>query len=441
MTTPASDLSLAPIATSDLVSPRRALLAGIGGLAAGAFLASKAAAGPLNPPAGPVTSTGKTLTEVEPRTAINSTNTPGSAAAAFRITQPGSYYLTGNILADGKAAIEITASRVTLDLSGFSISGTNSAPAGIRVTAAFLYGITIRSGNVFGFAGPGVTLVLDNNDLGGHLVENIGVYSCSGIGVDVPRGSVVRNVLTDYALGGGISALDHCEVSGCTVTRATAGAGIRVLNASRVIACIASQNSGGNGIAAGSFSTVEACTTEQNASHGIGTSNSCTVTNCSSTNNGSAGISVGNDGRVVGCAVSINTGVGITANARGRIEACVAHFNGSHGIIAGGASLVIGNDCYGNGLQSLGAGVAASSDCRIEGNNCAANDWGLNVSATGNLICRNTCADNTTANYVIAASNRYGPIVNITAAGSAAVSGNAAAGTLTSTDPFANFAY
>jgi len=64
---------------------------------AGLFIAYSAWAGPLDPPAGPVTSTYKTLTEVEPRTAINTTNTPGDADSLFKITQPGSYYLTGNI--------------------------------------------------------------------------------------------------------------------------------------------------------------------------------------------------------------------------------------------------------------------------------------------------------------------------------------------------------
>ncbi|MCH8150310.1 MAG: hypothetical protein IH987_20420, partial [Planctomycetes bacterium] len=38
-------------------------------------------AGNLNPPSGPVTPTMKTLTEVEPRIAINATNTPGDASS------------------------------------------------------------------------------------------------------------------------------------------------------------------------------------------------------------------------------------------------------------------------------------------------------------------------------------------------------------------------
>lgn len=61
--------------------------------------AGSAEAGDLNPPAGPVSPTHKTLTEIEPRTAISMANTPGDADSLFKITQPGSYYLTGNITA------------------------------------------------------------------------------------------------------------------------------------------------------------------------------------------------------------------------------------------------------------------------------------------------------------------------------------------------------
>ncbi|HVZ93498.1 MAG TPA: hypothetical protein VG797_03210 [Phycisphaerales bacterium] len=70
-------------------------------------------AGPLTPPAGPVAPT----TGPEPRVAINAANTPGDADATpsmFKITQPGSYYLTGNITGtSGKAGIEVASSDVT----------------------------------------------------------------------------------------------------------------------------------------------------------------------------------------------------------------------------------------------------------------------------------------------------------------------------------------
>src|SRR5262245_50105057 len=88
-----------------------------------AGLALTALAGPLNPPVGPVTSTYKTLSDVEPRTAINATNTPGDATCLFRITTPGSYYLTGNVTGvPGKAIITVANAGqvgVTIDLNGF----------------------------------------------------------------------------------------------------------------------------------------------------------------------------------------------------------------------------------------------------------------------------------------------------------------------------------
>src|SRR5262252_4521225 len=85
--------------------------------------ASVALAGPLNPPPGPVASSYKTLTEVEPRTAINAANTPGDSGCLFKITQPGSYYLAANVQGvAGKSGIDIASGNVTIDLNGFSLT-------------------------------------------------------------------------------------------------------------------------------------------------------------------------------------------------------------------------------------------------------------------------------------------------------------------------------
>lgn len=64
-------------------------VAGLAGVAALSALSSRANAGPLTPPGGAVAPSGKTLTEVEPRIAINATNTPGNASVLYRIAQPG----------------------------------------------------------------------------------------------------------------------------------------------------------------------------------------------------------------------------------------------------------------------------------------------------------------------------------------------------------------
>ncbi len=106
-----------------LPTDRRALLAGLGGLAAGTFLtAGRAEAGPLNPPAAPASTPGP-----EPRIAVNAQNTPGNPDNLFRITQPGSYYLTGNIIGQsGRNGIQIAADNVTIDLMGFALLGAGS---------------------------------------------------------------------------------------------------------------------------------------------------------------------------------------------------------------------------------------------------------------------------------------------------------------------------
>src|SRR5262245_50594054 len=89
-------------------------------------------AGDLNPPVGPITSTMKTLTEVEPRTPISLTTTPGDGDSLYKITQPGSYYLTGNVQGvAGKMGIEVVSSHVKIDLGGFQLLGVPGSLAGI----------------------------------------------------------------------------------------------------------------------------------------------------------------------------------------------------------------------------------------------------------------------------------------------------------------------
>jgi hypothetical protein len=72
------------------------------------------AQGPLAPPGAPAP-TMLSLSQVEPRTPITNTT-------AVTISAPGSYYLTANISVTSGSAITITASQVTLDLNGFTIT-------------------------------------------------------------------------------------------------------------------------------------------------------------------------------------------------------------------------------------------------------------------------------------------------------------------------------
>src|SRR5438045_1078006 len=79
-------------------------------------------AGDINPPAGPVTPTMRTLDQIEARVIVNATNTPGDGTSTFIISAPGSYYLSANITGDpGKHGVSIQADDVTLDLNGFAL--------------------------------------------------------------------------------------------------------------------------------------------------------------------------------------------------------------------------------------------------------------------------------------------------------------------------------
>ena len=78
-------------------------------------------AGDLNPVGPPTAGTMKPLNVVEPRTAIGPDTTPGDGESLYRITQPGSYYLAGNITCNHRHAIKIDADDVTLDLMGFRL--------------------------------------------------------------------------------------------------------------------------------------------------------------------------------------------------------------------------------------------------------------------------------------------------------------------------------
>jgi len=288
-------------------------------------------AGPLHPPAGPVTSTYKTLTEVEPRIAINAANTPGDADSLFKITQRGSYYLTGNITGViGKHGIEIVASGVTLDLMGFDLSGIPAMGAfdGVSLGVGNLANITIRNGSVRAWGGDGIDVNFsDNNLLDGLRVQGNG--------------------------GSGIIAGTTSTVTGCTAFANT-----------------------GNGISAGFGSTVTGCTAQSNIGDGIFAGSGSTVTGCTASFNSGDGISAGSGSTVTGCTASTNFGDGIQVNFDCRVTDNTCDSNGF-------------STGDGAGIHATG------TDNRIEGNNCTDADRGIDVDVAGNIIIRNTCSGNT----------------------------------------------
>jgi hypothetical protein len=354
------------------------------------------AAGPLNPPSGAVSATNKTLSEVEPRIAINATNTPGNATSLFRITQPGSYYLAGNIQGvTGKHGIAIEASGVTLDLNGFELLGVAGMGAfdGVSATAGGLSNITVRNGSVRNWGDEGV-------DLG-----TVAATNCTVINVRA-RGNA----------GNGISSAIEGQVTGCSVT----GNGIF-------------------GIVAGVSSAVHNCLASENGSSGVSCGGSAVVSNCVAYFNAGSGISVGSGSTVHGCSVMNNGSSGINASTGVNVQSCSTRANTLDGIVAGNQCLIVANVCNLNGNGGDGAGIhVTGSGNRIESNHVNGGDRGIDVDGTLNTIIKNTCGG-ATVNWNIAVGNYchiFAPTP--TAAAIAGDTGGSAPGT---TNPNVNFTY
>lgn len=375
-------------------------------------------AGPLNPPAGPITSTYKTLTEVEPRIAINATNTPGDANSLFKISQPGSYYLTGNITGEaGKHGIEIVASGVTLDLNGFDLVGVPAMGLfdGVSVTTGPFTNIAVVNGSVRGWGDEGVDL--GSNNPTNCRVENVQASGNSGAGIASGTASVVVNC-SAYQNGTGVIVQFGSSLLNCTAHENT-NTGIFTADGSTVTNCTAFRNIG-RGFSLGSSSAITGCTAFDNGLDGISCPG-CTITNCTAV---------------------ANAGNGILGSSGSTIVNCTAKDSTLDGIRVTSSCVISGNSCSNNGSGTGdGAGIhATGADNRIEGNKCTGADRGIDVDVAGNIIVRNTCAGST-SNWEIAIGNSVGPIV-VAGTNAAAISGNGpVASTLGSTDPNANFTY
>ncbi len=385
-------------------------------LAALAILATGAAlyAGPLTPPPGAVAPT----PGPEPRTAVNATNTPGDNDASpsfFKITQPGSYYLTGNIAGVvGKYGIEIATSGVTLDLNGFELLGVPGTLDGVIVTSAVPRNIAVINGSIRNWGGAGVTLANANT----CRIDGVLASGNAGTGIAAGPYCVISNVTSRNNLVG-ISAGDSSVITGCTANSNTSG-----------------------GFGTGSGCTIANCTASFNSGAGFDVLSGCTIVNCTAANNTDFGFNTGSGATVTSCTAYNNTGIGIAVTTTSTVSDCTVSASPRDGIRCASRCLIRNNTCNGQGGGfGLSAGIhATGGGNRIEGNNCSNSDRGIDVDSDGNFIVRNTCSGNT-LNWTIAASNVVGPILDRTSTGNVAIIGNSASSSLGSTDANANFTY
>jgi hypothetical protein len=161
---------------------------------------------------------------VNQASALKGDITPGDARGfPITISRSGSYKLSGNLRVSDpkKAAINITAANVSLDLNGFTIQGPcptrDQCPPGTGVASAGVYSVgyhtRIENGNITGFY-YGIASVRPSNRVENMTISenNTGILVSEGLvhnntvfhnylGVEAPDGVVIGNLLVENDIG------------------------------------------------------------------------------------------------------------------------------------------------------------------------------------------------------------------------------------------------
>ncbi len=382
---------------------------------------SVASAGSLMPPVGPVAPT----PGPEPRVAINLINTPGDANSVYKITQPGSYYLAGNLSAPaGMACIEIDADDVAIDLNGFSLVGVSGSLSGVADRTTDLVppvlNMTVHNGTITGF-GRG----MDLNESRNVKIDSI-IFHGNSNGIEVGSGCVVTNCMFREATGYGIFSQGGALVSQCIAFDTDIGFSV---DDGVVVDCVAKSNRIGF---AGSSTSFTHCAAISNSEIGVDLGTNSVLRDCT-VETTKVGVAInGRSTQVLDCSISTCTSAGIRMTGLGSDSRLVGNtlsdiVNGSNPLVT---AIVVG---------------AGSNRVLIERNTVTQMYGALQVSGSSCVIVGNRFGNSLSpSNFVmitIAPGNRFGPFVKAGSNGSLLSLTTAAAsapGSVSTTDPNAN---
>lgn len=335
--------------------------------------------GSLTPPGAP-TPTMKTLDQVEARTPLSS--------IPFVISSPGSYYLTTNLTGtSGQSGFTIAADNVTLDLNGFTLTGSGSQ-SGILVSGA-RRNLTVMNGTLQNWTQRGVFAT----NATGSTFARLRLLNNPAHGMWVGRNNVVKEcVATANTVG--IETGPGCVVTDCNIFQNN-GCGLRVAVGSRVAQC----------------------NTVSNLFYGIITTGHAQVSQCVVQGNDVGGVSI-DSGEVSDCLVSRNLGNGVEVYIQGEVRQCTVIGNTNHGVFANNTAAVLNNTLQANGTVGSpnSAGIIAGNSVRIEGNTLIANQpYGIKLTGGYNAVLKNVATSSLT-NYDFGTNlNTLGAIVGFTA--------------------------
>lgn len=361
------------------------------------FCGSIFAQGSLTPPAAPAP-TMKTLNQIEGRTVIDP-SAPGFTTP-YNITQPGSYYLSGNInISNNTGAIVIAAKNVTLDLNGFGLISTSAShdqtAIQINGVSGSIANVLIRNGHISGgvtfsggtYSGPGFAdaIAISGSPTNVRVLE-VAVYRCAGNGINVGEVFLYAN--------------SNSLVERCSVT--TVG-GIGVI-ASKVVSVSVSE-AGLNGISADLVDD----------SYGASV---ISVPGISATTvRNSYGISVSGSG--IGAAV-VDNSYGKSTSGKGIASITASN---SYGVGVSGVDSETVTNCLGEG--TTGPGIQAQVANNSEGTSNSGTGLRADLVATN---CRGVSSSGIGLDAAVTANSCFGSTasssaVGLKAGGAANVSG------------------
>jgi len=288
----------------------------------------------------------KTLNQLEPRTPIGS--------LPFTVGKSGSYYLTGNLQFTAKTgdAIAVSASDVTIDLAGFTIS-SNPAVTGNAIHITSSSGrVTVQNGGITG----NTTVTVSGNAPNQSWSVN-------------PAG-FAKGILAE---GSSTFQFSQLRISGCRSAGIESTAG-----PANVREVLVTQN-GLSGISVnllGVAGNVSSCTAFKNGDAGIDIRGG-TIANCSAIQNGGFGIT-SSPGSIVNSSGASNNLDGLNA-FNGSISNCTAFGNDASGI-SGGNSSVTNSVASFNGNNGIAMSFGVVAFCTANQNNTK-NIGGLDISA------------------------------------------------------------